>query len=274
MKSIYRLVGAAGICFEAFGVRVGIRLNDPAVLGRLEAHLPPGWRRRQPQVVERLYSIVVNRNAARPGIRRFHLLYGNAQLLARHETEAELYEVFGTDLNSYLAQTSKDRFLVHAGVVGWNGKAIVIPGRSYSGKTTLVKEFLECGAVYYSDELAVFDRRGHVHPFPKPLGVRDKATQRQEKVRADEFGSEAGVKSIPVGLFLFTRYDDSACWRPKVISPGRAALKLLANAFSARKYPEEALAFLIRTVRRARLLSGARGEAKNLVRSVLGDWKA
>ena len=69
-------------------------------------------------------------------------------------------------LTAYRAQ---DCLFVHAGVVGWQGKAILIPGRSFSGKTTLVKALIEAGATYYSDEFAILDRQGLVHPYPLPL---------------------------------------------------------------------------------------------------------
>jgi hypothetical protein len=198
-------------------------------------------------------------------------LYGNAQRLSRTVNVDELLGVFESDLNVYIAQTTPRRFFVHAGVVGWKGRAIVMPGRSYSGKTTLVKEFLERGATYYSDEFAVFDGRGHVYPFARPLAIREKTTQRQTKVSAEELGGSTGVKPLPVGLLLFTQYHDSTRWQPRAMSPGKAALGLLANALSARQQPERALAFLEKAVHGARILNGARGEAKDLVRTILAD---
>jgi uridine kinase len=41
---------------------------------------------------------------------------------------------------------------------------IAIPGRSFSGKTSLVTALVRAGAVYYSDEFAVIDRDGLVRP--------------------------------------------------------------------------------------------------------------
>ena len=43
-------------------------------------------------------------------------------------------------------------------IVTWGrGRAIVIPGRTFSGKSTLVAELVRAGATYYSDEYAVED---------------------------------------------------------------------------------------------------------------------
>jgi hypothetical protein len=195
----------------------------------------------------------------------------NHENLARTVNEEELLDIFESDLNLYIAQSTRCRFFVHAGVVGWNGRAIVIPGRSYSGKTTLVKEFLEHGATYYSDEFAVFDRRGYVHPFARPLEIREEITQKQTKVSADELGAKTGVEALPIGVLLLTHYRKSARWRPREMSRGKGALRLLANAPSARENPERALTFLEEVVHGAQILTGVRGEAKDVVQTVLAD---
>ena len=83
-----------------------------------------------------------------------------------------------------IAEVARNRVFVHAGVVGWKGRAIVIPGRSYSGKSTLVSELIRAGAAYYSDEYAVFDSRGRVYPFAKPLEMRD-VVRHVEEIASD-----------------------------------------------------------------------------------------
>jgi hypothetical protein len=269
MEKLYRLVGAAGMCFEAFGVTVGVRVNKPRILGMLDDRFPPGFRQQKVQNVKRLYSLYVDQAERRRGVRRFHSVYSDTQVLLRSENETDLYEAFERDVDSFIAETSTTRFFVHAGVVGWKGRAIVIPGRSYSGKSTLVAEFLRAGATYYSDEFAVFDRKGHVHPFSRPLGIRvEGAEQRQTRKTADEFGSKAGNTPLPVGLVIVTEYRKLTAWRPRPISPGRGVLKLLANAFSTRVSPARALRILTKAGEGAHILVGGRGEAREVVNSV------
>ena len=152
--------------------------------------------------------------------------------------------------------------------MGWKGRAIIIPGRSYTGKSTLVAEFLRAGATYYSDEFAVFDRHGCVHPFSRPLGLRLDATGKQTKRCAHELGGKVGTKPIPVGLVIVTKYKKQGTWRPQPISAGRAVLALLANSISARNDPERALGILAQAYEGARALHGARGEASEVVRMV------
>ena len=48
----------------------------------------------------------------------------------------------------------------------------MIPGSSFSGKTTLVRALVDAGAVYYSDEFAALDETGRVFRYAKWLSVR------------------------------------------------------------------------------------------------------
>ena len=48
----------------------------------------------------------------------------------------------------------------------------MLPAPSFGGKTTLVAALVRAGAIYYSDEFAVLDEQGFVHPYAKPLSIR------------------------------------------------------------------------------------------------------
>ena len=243
-------------------------MNDAETLRSISDRIPPGTRRVADRRVDRLYSFYVNRAKPRRGLRQFHTLYCDHLILHRSENEAELYEEFEKDVDSYVASASNAGFFVHAGVIGWKGRAIVIPGPCYSGKTTLVAEFLRRGGTYYSDEFAVFDRRGLVHPFSRPLGVRTDSTDRQVRTAASEFGSATGLLPLPVALVILTEYKKSASWNPKVISAGQGVLGLLANALAARTNPERAFAILTKATEKSYILRGVRGEANEVVRCV------
>jgi hypothetical protein len=158
---------------------------------------------------------------------------------------------------------------VHAGAVGWRGRAIVIPGRSFSGKSSLVAELVRAGATYYSDEFAVLDERGRVHPFAKPLSLRAEGEVRQEHFSVQELGGATGVKPLPVGLVLVTEYEPGACWRPKQLTQGQGALALLSHVVAARQRPEHSLAALQRVVSLAPILKGRRGDASEIVDRIL-----
>lgn len=261
MEKIDRLGWAAGLAFTAFGVRVGIRVNDPHVLPRVEAQLPPTWRPSVSPHVECLYSLLVGGLAPRPNVRRFNLLYGNASRLARSLDLDEIFEALESHLQLYIAEAARRRVFVHAGAVGWRGRAIIVPGRSHSGKSTLVAAMVRAGAAYYSDEYAVLDGRGRVHPYPKPLSVRDSAGGKAARCRVEALGGHAGVKPLPVGLVIVSQYKPGTAWRPRHLSPGYGVLALLANTVSARRQPATALTTLQQVATGATVIKGGRGEA-------------
>src|SRR5205085_9419960 len=229
MEKIDRLGWAAGFSFSAYGVRAGVRVSDAAVVARLFELLPPGWKISRAAAVERLYSLAAGGACARPGVRRYSLLYADAERLARTPDLAEALDALESDLKLYVAEAAPRRVFIHAGVVGWRGRAILIPGRSFSGKTTLVSELLRAGATYYSDEYAVLDERGRVHPFPKKLSMRESGDHRQNDMPVEAFGGRAGSKPLPVGLVIASQYKEGARWRPVELTPGQGALTLLAN---------------------------------------------
>ena len=198
-------------------------------------------------------------------------MYGDERILVRSGKEEELLDGFQKDLGRYFSQASTTRFFVHAGVVGWKGAAIVIPGPTFSGKTTLVKEFLSHGAAYYSDEFAVLDSSGHVHPFVKPLEVRKEGSTEQISQSVASLGCKIGTQPLPIGLILLTRYKRGARWRPQSLSAGNGVLGLLSNAISGRENPARSMALLCRAAKGASVLDGIRGEAKDVIRRALKE---
>jgi hypothetical protein len=71
--------------------------------------------------------------------------------------------ILDAELRMYIALNAPEHVFVHAGVVGVGERAIVLPGRSFAGKTTLVAALVRAGAEYWSDEYAVLDADGLVH---------------------------------------------------------------------------------------------------------------
>ena len=271
MAKIDRLGWVAGLSFVSRGVRVGLRVNRPEALATIQEYLPPGWKPTAREVVERLYSIIVGGNRARPGVRSFNLLYADAGRIARSLNPDEVLERFEDDCKLFVAEAARARVFVHAGVVGWKGKAIVIPGRSFTGKTTLVAELVRQGATYYSDEYAVLDQRGCVHPYLRPLSIRDASSGKVERVAASSLGGQPGGKPLPVGLVVVSNYKEGARWRPRKLTAGEGALAMFANTIPARRQPGAALTALREAMPQAQILKGVRGEAREMADSILRE---
>ena len=142
----------------AYGVRIGIRANDPSVAEELAGHLPPDSKYNEYSDVGRVYSLVFEKDD-RSG-RQQNSVYVDGALLARRSTLQAALRIFEADVQLYVAEMAPDRVFVHAGVVGCRGRAILLPGRSFTGKSTLVAELIRAGAEYYSDEYAVLDSAG------------------------------------------------------------------------------------------------------------------
>jgi hypothetical protein len=274
MEKIDRLGWTAGITLRAYGVSVGVRTNDQGLMGEILDCLPPGWRHAKNPKVEVIYSLIRGGESATGKIRHFNMLYFNGSRLARTMKLERVLEIFESSIRLYVSENSSRRVFVHAGAVGWRGQAIIIPGRSFSGKTTLVRELVRAGATYYSDEYAVLDRHGHVHPYVKPLSIRENGAVSQTNYSVEDLGGRSGVKPLPVRLVIITTYRHGARWRPVRLSGGMGALEILANTVPARRQPQASMAALQRVVSGAAIYKSPRGEATEIVDSILSHLDA
>jgi hypothetical protein len=258
-----------------FGVRVDVRVDDVSLVDSIITCLPPACAHVSADRVDRTYEFLNtapgwSAHQDRAADARCWYLLADRSLVCHTDDPVALCERFQADLELFLAVRARTHVIVHAGVVGWRGRAIVIPGRSFSGKTTLVEALIREGAEYYSDEYAVIDPGGLVSPFPRPLAIRGPATSRRA-FAAEELGAVTGQQPIPVGRIVVTEYQPGAAWQPRQLSSGDAVLALLSNSPAARYQP----GFLLKTfgvaVRGAVALSGPRDDAKEFAKRLLVD---
>jgi hypothetical protein len=186
----------------------------------------------------------------------------------------KLFGPLESDLQLFVAEAARRRVFVHAGVVGWRGRALLIPGRSFTGKTSLVAALVRAGATYYSDEYAVLDARGRVHPYPRLLSIREAGSDTPRRCPPEALGGRAGSRPLPVGLVAVTQYRPGARWRPRALTAGQAALALLDNTVPALRKPAAVLDALQQVVSHAALLKGARGEAEEAAEALLRRMEA
>jgi hypothetical protein len=163
------------------------------------------------------------------------------------------------ELELWIAEHARDRIFVHAAVVAIDGRAIVLPGRSLAGKTTLCAALLAAGAEYLSDEYAALDRDGLVHPYPRPLALREDDERRYVTARA--LGARTVDGPLPVGLVATVRHDPGAPPSMTAVSPAAGVLDLLDNTVAGRSRPVEALDALGAAVAGAVVMAGTRGDA-------------
>lgn len=251
------------IRFEAYGVAIAVGGSGPEVLERVMPYLPPGYKLLESDSVERRFDILQDGD----GTYRF-LKDGDAEQLGMGLDLAVL--MLDTELRLFIARKAPNAIFVHAGAVAHNGKAIVLPGLSFAGKTTLVAALVKAGATYYSDEFAVLDEQGRVHPYPKPLSLRN-----EQRIQIDQsvesLGGIAGDAAVPVGLIAVTSYKPGGTWNPRRLTAGEGAMAVLGNTVPARERPQEAMRAIRAAVDGAVVLESERGEADEVAEKLLAE---
>jgi hypothetical protein len=258
------------LSLASHGRRIGIQCDDARLLSGLQERLPPGCRLQTVRRFDRWYALALGRAGAASRKERA-VLRVNGEVLAESVDAEGLLDRLVSDLELYVAETARRRAFIHAAVVGWHGVAVVCPGASYCGKTSLAAELVRAGADYYSDEYAVLDDRGRVHPYPRPLSIRGADGSPARRCTAEALGGRRGTRPLPVGLVVSSVYTPGASWQPRRLSPGEAMLALLAHSVSIRRQPAAVLAALARVVSAAPVLAGARGEAAEVVAPILSS---
>ena len=265
-----RLGWAVGFSGTCYGMRVGLRANEQEGLTVFKSWLPRAVRPGRGGVVHTLYSLVLGGPGHRSGTKRFHLLYRDASQISRSLDLEEVRRAFDRDLSMKIGETAPRRVFVHAGVVSFGGGAVLIPGKSFSGKTTLVQALVSQGGVYYSDEYAVLDSRGRVSPWAEPLSIRmDGPMKRGESRSPDSLGLAVGKRSLPVRLVVLTSFEKGRRFKPTRVSSAAGTLGLLEHTLPARKRPRAALRALASAVSAAQVIRGPRGEAGDAARAIV-----
>ena len=267
MEKIDRLGWADGFTIRCHGARIGVRVNDASVIDQVATRLPPGWLHAASPVVDALFSVIAHPpeqgndsgGSERPSIKRFNLLYAGARRVARSLDLDAVLATLEMNLDAAVAERARHRLFVRAGVVAWRGRAIVIPTTLKSGITTLVSALVDAGALYFSDQYAVFDAKGRVHPFTRRVSL-----QAEKRVTDEDAERKSATRPVPVGLILLTEYQAGIRWQPSLLTPGQSVLALLARTVMERVAPEFALRVLERVCTGATTLAGARGEAQEM----------
>lgn len=245
------------IVFESYGVRVKLEATTTELLIDAEQIARKALLNRlrilESQEVDHTFGFAEDDEGTL-------YLFHNGEELSFDKSRTRFFKFFNSMLRIAVAEYAKGSVFIHAGVVGWKGKAIVIPANSFQGKTTLVAELVKNGAEYYSDEYAVLDEEGLVHPFPRDLSVRDDQF-RESDVPVGDLGGTEGVSPIPVGAVLLTEYDAQAEWKPQQLTVGQGIMEIIPHTIPRNFNTEFSLKVLNTAVSDAIILKSPRGDA-------------
>ena len=255
---------ATACAFEAFGARIRV-LAAPRLVDRLSVALPPDAKPTSGEGYDTTYFVEPMPTSDDGVSVRLEPSHSDSDAASPEEAfdrlvfaspeEAALF--VESDLHFRVAVGARDVLFVHAGVVRHGDTAILIPGSTRSGKSSLVHALVREGAVYYSDEYAVLDREGWVRPYPKPLSERVSGSERPRLHEMPVPPPDA----VWVGTVVSTHYLEGAEWSPRALTPAEAVLALFQHTVLARARPEFALEVLTATVASAAAWEGARGDA-------------
>jgi hypothetical protein len=177
---------------------------------------------------------------------------GRAERLERGPTEA--VRALNHELLQALMLRRREHYFVHAAVVVWRGRALVLPGLSRAGKSTLALALLLEGARYLSDELLVFDSAGRALPLPRAPKIRDECVAYFPELAGSFRGAGEGrflsfaalpagalAGPTPVGAVAVPRWSESGDDRPRAIPRGEALLALAASSLNFGAHREASL---------------------------------
>jgi hypothetical protein len=157
---------------------------------------------------------------------------------------------------------------VHAGAVLWGERALLLPGATHAGKSSLVAELLRRGATYFSDEYALIDSEGRVHPYPRPLLLRNGSPE-QFPVLPAECNASIGDNPAPVGWILSLEYLPENTWSVGAVSQSEALLLLLRNTPHVLSESPDLVAVFQRAVAGTTCFVGRRPDANEAVSQIL-----
>jgi hypothetical protein len=263
-----------------FGVVVRLTADSAGLLERMQAALPPIWKPATSSAPEfslralhdagnseqlRLEQALPGLEQEQPG-REFGWLP-----LRRGSAGVVLDHVHGV-VREFVAHNARDYVFIHAGVVAHHGRALMLPGESFAGKSTLTAALARAGAVYYSDDFAVLAADGLIHPFPEPITLRlTPGDHTQTPHPPTQLKVAVGSKPVPVGLVALAQYKPGASWRPRRLSSANAILELIAHTLECIDRPQLTVSALRRALASAPVLKGERGEADETAPLLLAE---
>lgn len=253
------------VTLRAFGVNIKINASDERLLAAIKTRaLPPSW--------EPIDSVDVDVSFALDGVLGdlCDLSRDGEPIAQGADLEISL-SILDSSLRSELAVRAVGRVFVHAGVVRFGERAMLLPGESFSGKSTLVAALVTNGATYMSDEFAVLSADGMVHPYPRDLSLRIEGLEpgRTTETEPSRLGKVEPNRPAEVGFIVSMRYRPNGSWRPQSRSSGEGALALLAHAAAARERPAEVLTAVRAAATGTIVLEGERGDATDAAMALI-----
>jgi hypothetical protein len=163
---------------------------------------------------------------------------------------------------------------VHAGVVQVGNKAVLLPGGTHAGKSPLVAELVRRGANYFSDDYALIDAAGSVHPYARPLLLSGAATgqkrpEQQSPTPVEELDGESAREPVSVAWVVSVQFEQTSSWCLNPVPQSEDLLILLRNTPHILSEQPHILEALGRASASAKCFVGRCGDAPDATARIL-----
>jgi len=251
---------------QGLSFRFAVRCTDASVGAHIDGLLSS---LRSPVPAAHWYSVVVGSSAVE--------VFLDDVLVARVDDVAQAVEWLCWDINRAVAATTSEHLVFHAGGVQVEERGLLLPGRSGTGKSTLVAHLVRCGMRYLSDEVVALDvSDSSLLGFPKAISIdpdgvglsselRDRClaasprgdehregTERASKLYLSPSHIRSGAvgSSCSLSLVVFPRYEHGASTYLRRLSSGDAVLGLVTNCVNLDRHGAAGLDAIARLVDR------------------------
>lgn len=231
------------IAGRAFGVPFVIR-TTPTLEESIRSQMPPSWTETEADPLAPVFEVA-----------------------ASEEVRLTL-----SSLELYVAEHARRLIFLHAGAVAVEGLGVVLPGRSMTGKSSLVAALVRAGAEYYSDEYAILNDSGFLVPYPRDVQLRSLTeVARVTRVSPSDLG-RIGSTPVPIAIVAHLQYGGE--WDVRELSPARCVLAMMDNAVAAQTRTPDVLQRCASVAETARGITGSRGDAHAAASNLLALIRA
>ena len=240
---------------HVLGLRIGLRADSEELWARLEA-LYPAWLDQDARgAAVATFDLTLDRSGG-----QCHVAEGGAPTPPPVSWDKAVVDL-QYRIDALVVASLRGYAIAHAGVVMVGSTLVVFPGPSRSGKSVLVAHLVASGARYYSDELAVVDRDGRVHAYPRPLLLRSE-DGRPYHAPPPVARDADGLPPARPGAIVYLTYSPHS--GPAGIHPvgkQRAMMELLKNTPQTWRTEPDLVRIFAKCLDSARVYAGRRGDA-------------
>lgn len=202
----------------------------------------------------------------------------------KSDNNIEIVNALMNEVKLDFLEAIDDSLALHAALVSYSGKSILLPGNSGTGKSLTTLGLLSLGCEYHTDEVVLHNpRKNTITPFVRPLMIKPYGTEAAKELIGDQlnefmilgdtihslpvealnrhFGrhvqrkglnNESILHSPPaISAIVFPQYDAESRGELVSLSPAQTMLELFKNNVIARNLPDLGMTSLKQLVQQA-----------------------